>query len=297
MRFDSAAAEIFGITRSAASAYIESGALTLDGKTAKKNTQLKAGDVLRFREPDPVKPEAEPEDIPVRIVYEDEYIAVVDKPKGMVVHPAPGNYSGTLVSALLFKMEGRLSGINGVSRPGIVHRIDKDTSGLLIIAKNDEAHVKLSEQIKDHSFSRVYEGIVVGRPKPDTGSVTKSVGRNPKDRKKMAVNVQGGREARTDYEVLEAYRGFSLVKFTLYTGRTHQIRVHMASVGHPLMGDTVYGAGNTAFEKKHADLLRGQCLNARYIGFRHPVTGEYMEFDGGRPEYFEKILALLSDIE
>ena len=297
MRFDQAAAELFNITRSAATAYIGSGALTLDGKTAKKNAVIKEGATLCFCEPDPVKPEAEPEDIPVRIVYEDDWLAVVDKPKGMVVHPAPGNYSGTLVSALLYQMQGRLSGINGVERPGIVHRIDKDTSGLLIIAKNDEAHIKLAKQIKDHSFMRVYEGIVVGRPKTDSGSVEKTVGRNPKDRKKMAVNVAGGREARTDYELIEAYRGFSLMKFTLHTGRTHQIRVHMASVGHPLMGDTVYGAGNTAFEKKHAELLQGQCLHARYIGFIHPATGEYMEFDGGEPEYFTKIRELLSKFD
>ena len=297
MRFDQAAAELFNITRSAATAYIGSGALTLDGKTTKKNAIIKEGAELCFCEPDPVKPEAEPEDIPVKIVYEDDWLAVVDKPKGMVVHPAPGNYSGTLVSALLHQMQGRLSGINGVERPGIVHRIDKDTSGLLIIAKNDEAHIKLAKQIKDHSFKRIYEGIVVGRPKEDSGSIEKTVGRNPKDRKKMAVNVPGGREARTDYELIEAYRGFSLMKFTLHTGRTHQIRVHMSSIGHPLMGDTVYGAGNTAFEKNHAELLQGQCLHARYIGFTHPATGEFLEFDGGQPEYFAKIREFLSKID
>ena len=295
IRFDLAASELFGITRSAAATYTDSGALTLNGKRCKKNTPVREGDVLTFAEPDPVKPEADPEDIPVRIIYEDDYLAVVDKPKGMVVHPAPGNYSGTLVSALLYQMEGRLSGINGVERPGIVHRIDKDTSGLLIIAKNDEAHIGLAGQIKEHTFTRRYEGVVVGRPKEDSGSVCKTVGRNPKDRKKMAVNVKDGREARTDYELIEAYRGFSLMKFTLYTGRTHQIRVHMSSIGHPLMGDTVYGAGNTAFEKKHADILQGQCLHARYIGFVHPKTGEYMEFDGGRPAYFDRIIALLKE--
>ena len=295
MRFDQAAAEMFKITRSAAITYIGSGALSLNGKPAKKNTPLKEGDVITFEEPDPVRPDAQPEDIPVKIVYEDEYLAVVDKPKGMVVHPAPGNYTGTLVSALLYQMQGRLSGINGVERPGIVHRIDKDTSGLLIVAKNDEAHIKLAEQIKEHTFTRVYEGVVVGRPKEDSGSVCKSVGRNPKDRKKMAAGVADGREARTDYELIEAYRGFSLLRFTLYTGRTHQIRVHMSSIGHPLMGDTVYGAGNTAFEKKHADILQGQCLHARYIGFTHPITGEFMEFDGGRPDYFDKIIGFLNE--
>ena len=292
-RLDSAASELFSITRNAASKLIEDGVLTLNGVCVKKNARVCAGDLLRYEEAELRQPDARPEDIPVRIVYEDDMLAVVDKPKGMVVHPAPGNYEGTLVSALLYHMKGRLSGINGVERPGIVHRIDKDTSGLLIVAKTDEAHVKLAEQIKEHSFMRKYEGIIVGCTKNDHGTVDKPVGRNPKDRKKMAADVPDGREALTEYDVLERYDGFTRMLFTLHTGRTHQIRVHMSSIGHPLMGDTVYGGGRTAFEKKHAELLCGQCLHARYIGFVHPGTGEYMEFDGGLPEYFEKAVSLL----
>ena len=295
-RLDHAAAELFGITRSAASQLIEDGALTVCGKTAKKNTRVSVSDELRLEVPELRQPDAKPEDIPVRIVYEDDMLAVVDKPKGMVVHPAPGNYEGTLVSALLFHMKGRLSGINGVERPGIVHRIDKDTSGLLIIAKTDEAHAALARQIKEHSFWRAYEGVIVGRTREDKGIINKTVGRNPKDRKKMAADVQGGREAETEYELIEAYSGFSRMLFTLHTGRTHQIRVHMSSIGHPLMGDTVYGGGRTAIEKKYADILRGQCLHARYIGFTHPGSGRYMEFDAGLPDYFEKITSLLKNV-
>lgn len=295
-RFDTAASELFGITRNAASQMIEDGVLTLCGKKEKKNARVKENDTLQLYERELKKPDAEPEDIPVRIVYEDDALAVVDKPKGMVVHPAPGNYEGTLVSALLYHMKGRLSGINGVERPGIVHRIDKDTSGLLIVAKTDEAHVKLASQIKDHSFMRKYDGIIVGRMKEDKGTIDKTVGRNPKDRKKMAAGIEGGRDAVTDYELTEAYNGFSRMTFTLHTGRTHQIRVHMSSCGHPLMGDTVYGGGKTAFEKRHAQLLQGQCLHARYIGFIHPITGKYMEFDAGEPEYFTKIIDLLKNV-
>lgn len=295
-RLDAAAAELFGITRNAASQMIEDGVLTLCGKTEKKNRRVKENDTLELYERELKKPDAVPEDIPVRIVYEDDALAVVDKPKGMVVHPAPGNYEGTLVSALLYHMKGRLSGINGVERPGIVHRIDKDTSGLLIVAKTDAAHIKLAAQIKDHSFMRKYDGIIVGRMKEDRGTINKTVGRNPKDRKKMAAGVPDGREAVTDYELTGAYNGFSRMTFTLHTGRTHQIRVHMASSGHPLMGDTVYGGGKTVFEKQHAELLHGQCLHARYIGFIHPVTGEYMEFDAGVPRYFEKILEILKNV-
>ncbi|MBO4869329.1 MAG: RluA family pseudouridine synthase [Clostridia bacterium] len=293
MRLDSAASELFSITRNAASKLIEDGVLMLNGSPAKKNARVKEGDLLAYEQPELRKPDAQPEDIPVRIVYEDEMLAVVDKPKGMVVHPAPGNYSGTLVSALLYRMKGELSGINGVERPGIVHRIDKDTSGLLIVAKTDEAHVKLAAQIKEHSFMRRYDGIVVGCPRQERGEIDRTVGRNPKDRKKMAAGVAGGRQALTEYEVTERYDGFSRMLFTLHTGRTHQIRVHMSSIGHPLMGDTVYGGGATPFEKKHADILHGQCLHARYIGFVHPGDGKYMEFDAGVPDYFEKIVSLL----
>ena len=294
-RLDTAAAELFSLSRNSAASLIEDGAVTVCGRAEKKNYRVKAGQTLEYAAAELKKPDAEPEDIPVEIVYEDDMLAVVNKPKGMVVHPAPGNYTGTLVSALLYHMSGRLSGINGVERPGIVHRIDKDTSGLLIVAKTDEAHIKLAAQIKDHSFMRKYDGIVVGRTAEDSGTVRGNIGRNPKDRKKMAITADG-REARTDYELIEAYRGFSYMRFTLHTGRTHQIRVHMASLGHPLMGDTVYGAGNTATEKRCAAILQGQCLHARYIGFIHPGSGEYMEFDAGLPPYFLKMTDILKDV-
>ena len=294
-RLDVAASALFGITRNAASELIEDGVLTLCGAVSKKNARVKEGDELQYEEQELKQPDAKPEDIPVEIVYEDDMLAVVNKPKGMVVHPAPGNYEGTLVSALLYHMKGRLSGINGVERPGIVHRIDKDTSGLLIVAKTDTAHIKLAAQIKEHSFLRKYDGIIIGRTKEDRGSIDKPVGRNPKDRKKMAC-VPDGREALTDYELTESYRGFSRMTFTLHTGRTHQIRVHMSSIGHPLLGDTTYGGGKTEFEKRHAELIRGQCLHARYIGFIHPKTGEYMEFDGKEPEYFTNIISLLKNL-
>ncbi len=292
-RLDTASSVLFGITRNAACNHIDDKSLTLNGRAEKKNCRVKCGDTICLAETELRQPAAQPEDIPVKIVYEDDHIAVVDKPKGMVVHPAPGHYEGTLVSALLYRMKGRLSGINGVERPGIVHRIDKDTSGLLIVAKTDEAHIKLSAQIKDHSFMRKYEGIIVGRTRQDKGTIEKTVGRDPKNRKRMAVNVEGGRYAKTDYELLEAYNGFSKMLFTLYTGRTHQIRVHMSSEGHPLMGDTVYGGGKTPFEKRYADILQGQCLHAGHIGFVHPVSGEYMEFTSDIPDYFLKITDLL----
>lgn len=292
-RLDSASSAVFGITRSAAAGYAESGSITVNGKIVKKNHALRSGDVITFEEPAPVPCDAQPEDIEIEIVYEDEHLAVVNKPKGMVVHPAPGNYTGTMVSALLYKMQGRLSTINGVERPGIVHRIDKDTSGLLIVAKTDTAHLDLSRQIKEHSFSRRYEGIAVGNVKEDRGSINKTVARSPKDRKKMAAGIEGGRDARTDYEVIERFGAFTHLRFTLHTGRTHQIRVHMASLHRPLMGDTLYGGGCTELEKRYADVLNGQCLHARHIGFVHPVTGEYMEFDSPLPEYFTFMLDLL----
>lgn len=292
-RLDSASSAVFGITRSAAAGYAESGSITVNGKIVKKNHPLRSGDVITFEEPAPVPCDAQPEDIEIEIVYEDEHLAVVNKPKGMVVHPAPGNYTGTMVSALLYKMQGRLSTINGVERPGIVHRIDKDTSGLLIVAKTDAAHLDLSRQIKEHSFSRRYEGIAVGNVKEDSGSINKTVARSPKDRKKMAAGIEGGRDARTDYEVIERFGAFTHLRFTLHTGRTHQIRVHMASLHRPLMGDTLYGGGCTELEKRYADVLNGQCLHARHIGFVHPVTGEYMEFDSPLPEYFTFMLDLL----
>lgn len=292
-RLDSASSAVFGITRSAAAGYAESGSITVNGKIVKKNHALRSGDVIIFEEPAPVPCDAQPEDIEIEIVYEDEHLAVVNKPKGMVVHPAPGNYTGTLVSALLFRMKGRLSSINGVIRPGIVHRIDKDTSGLLIIAKTDEAHTGLAEQIKEHSFLREYEGIIVGKMKVKSGVINKPIGRDQKDRKKMAVTEKNSKQAVTEYETLTEADGFSYMKFKLKTGRTHQIRVHMASMGHPLMGDTVYGGGKTKLEVANAELLSGQCLHARRIGFIHPITKRELYFESPLPEYFVKLLEKL----
>lgn len=289
-RLDTASAELFDITRASAVKCIENGNITVNGEASEKKYRLKSGDTVSYEAPEAVEDKVVPEDIPIEIVYEDEYLAVVNKPKGMVVHPAPGNYTGTLVSALLYKMKGRLSSINGVIRPGIVHRIDKDTSGLLIIAKTDEAHVGLAEQIKEHSFLREYEGVAVGKLKESSGVIDKPIGRNEKDRKKMAVTLKNSKNAVTEYEVLGEAVGFSYVKFRLKTGRTHQIRVHMASLGHPLMGDTVYGAGKTKFEISNEMLLCGQCLHARRIGFIHPITKQELYFESPLPDYFVSVL-------
>ena len=218
------------------------------------------------------------------IVYEDDDLLVVNKPKDMVVHPAPGNYTGTLVNALMYHCGDSLSGINGVIRPGIVHRIDKDTSGLLIVAKNDKAHISLAEQIQKHSFRREYEAVVVGNFRDDKGTIDRPIGRSPHDRKKQAINGLNPRNATTHYEVIERFTGFCYCKFILETGRTHQIRVHAASMGHPVAGDTVYG------DAKHTHGLQGQCLHARVIGFVHPTTGEYLEFTSDLPEYFTSFL-------
>ena len=229
--------------------------------------------------PDAVSLDVEAENIPLKIYYEDDDLLVVYKPKGMVVHPAPGNHNGTLVNALLWHCKDSLSGINGVLRPGIVHRIDKDTSGLLLVAKNDFAHVHLAEQIKEHSLNRIYQTIVYGVNMDDEGDVDAPIGRSTKDRKKMAI-VEGGRTAQTHYSVVKRYSGFTHVQCKLKTGRTHQIRVHMAYIGHPVAGDAVYGPKNVITQ------LNGQCLHAGTIGFIHPRTGEYMEFTAPLPEYF-----------
>ena len=230
----------------------------------------------------------EPENIPVEVVYEDEDILIVNKKKGMVVHPAVGNYRGTLVNALLFHCKGSLSGINGTIRPGIVHRIDKDTSGLLIVAKNDFAHKKLAEQIKVHSFSREYEAIVYGGFKNESGTINAPIGRHKVDRKKMAVTRENFRPAVTHYKVIKRYKGFTHLRLRLETGRTHQIRVHMAYIGHPVAGDKVYGP------KKVIQELEGQCLHAKMIGFIHPRTEKYMEFESELPVYFKKFLAKIN---
>ena len=242
---------------------------------------------MEATEPPPEVLDVKPQNIPLDIVYEDQDLLVVNKPKGMVVHPAAGNPDGTLVNALLFHCGDSLSGINGVIRPGIVHRIDKDTSGLLIVAKNDRAHQSLAEQIAVHSFTRIYNAVVYGIVKEEEGTVSAPIGRHPTDRKRMAVLSSGGREAVTHYRVLERFPGFTLVECRMETGRTHQIRVHMAHIGHPVAGDPVYGP------KKCITELQGQCLHARVIGFIHPATGEYLEFDSGLPPYFERFLEKL----
>ena len=267
------------LTRSALQKLISVGNVEIDGKAISKSRTLKEGEDISVLIPDAVSLDVEAEDIPLNIYYEDDDLLVVYKPKGMVVHPAPGNHNGTLVNALLWHCRESLSGINGVLRPGIVHRIDKDTSGLLLVAKNDFAHVHLAEQIKDHSLNRIYQTIVYGVNMPDEGDIDAPIGRSTKDRKKMAI-VDGGRSAQTHYSVVKRYSGFTHVQCKLKTGRTHQIRVHMAYLGHPVAGDAVYGPKNVITQ------LNGQCLHAGTIGFIHPRTGEYMEFTAPLPEYF-----------
>ncbi len=270
------------MTRTAVQNLIESGGVLVNGKTVSKNYKQKSGDVIEVTIPDPVELDAKPEDIPLDIVYEDESLLVVNKPKGMVVHPAPGNYSGTMVNALMYHCKGRLSGINGVIRPGIVHRIDKNTSGLLIVAKTDTAHNFLAEQIKEHSFTREYELVAEGRFRKTEGTVNAPIGRNPNDRKKMCVIYTNSKNAVTHYSVIEQFEKYAHLKCRLETGRTHQIRVHMSYIGHPVLGDDVYG--------KPFKGIDGQCLHAKKIGFIHPVSHEYMEFDSELPEYFKEIL-------
>ena len=260
---------------------IDSGFVLVNGKQVKSKYQTKLGDEIVVSI-EPVKEiDIEPEDIPIDILYEDEDLIVVNKPKGMVVHPAPGHYSGTLVNALMFHCKDSLSGINGEIRPGIVHRIDMNTTGSLLVCKNDKAHNDIAAQIKVHSVNRIYKGIVVGNFKDEEGTINAPIGRNPKDRKKMAV-VPDGRDAITHFTVLEQYKGFSFVQFKLGTGRTHQIRVHMAHIGHPLLGDDVYG--------KPVKNLQGQTLHAETIGFVQPTTKEYVEVKAPLPEYFENLL-------
>ena len=282
-RLDVFVAENAEITRSYAATVIADGCVLVNGKQASKNTKLKIGDRVQITIPIPLEYSAEPENIPLDIVYEDKSVLVVNKPKNMVVHPAAGNYSGTLVNAILYHCGDSLSGINGVMRPGILHRIDKNTSGLLLIAKNDTAHNFLAEQIKEHSLTREYEAIVYGNLKNDSGTVDAPIGRHPVKRKQMAV-VPGGKNAVTHYSVLERLNGFTHLKLKLETGRTHQIRVHMAYLGHPVAGDDVYGPHRVITK------LGGQCLHARKIGFIHPETHKYMEFTSDLPKYFTDFL-------
>lgn len=274
------------LTRSAVQHLMQDGCVTIAGKPVKKNTKASAGDVITVELPEPREVEIEPENIPLDIVYEDEDIIVVNKPKGMVVHPAPGNWSGTLVNALMYHCGDSLSGINGEIRPGIVHRIDKDTSGLLVVAKNDRAHQSLAEQIKVHSAGRRYFAVVYGTPREQKGTVNAPIARHPVDRKKMAV-LAGGREAITHYEVLEQYAGYSYLTFLLETGRTHQIRVHMAHIGHPIIGDPLYGPAKDKWK------LQGQCLHAGELTLTHPATGERMTFQAPLPAYFTTVLQKL----
>lgn len=253
----------------------------------KSNYRVFTGDCLQVVIPEPEEPDIKPENIPLDILYEDSDVLVINKPKGMVVHPAAGHYSGTVVNAVMYHCSENLSGINGVMRPGIVHRIDMDTTGAIVICKNDLAHQKLAEQLKEHTITRRYRAIVYGNLKDDTGTIRGDIGRHPVDRKKMAVNVRNGKPAVTHYTVLERFQNATYVECCLETGRTHQIRVHMASIGHPLLGDAVYGSGKNPWH------LQGQCLHAMVLGFIHPTTGEYIECEAPLPEYFADLLIKL----
>lgn len=275
------------LSRSRAQQLMEGGLVSLPTGPVKKNYRVEAGDTLRVELPEPEEAELRPENIPLDILYEDDDLIVLLKPKGMVVHPAPGHPSGTLVNALLYHCGDTLSGIGGVSRPGIVHRLDMDTSGLMLCAKNDRAHRLLSAQLSDRSLSREYEAILRGTPREESGVVDAPIGRSPKDRKKMAVTAQGSRRAVTRYRVLESFPGYSYVRCALETGRTHQIRVHMAYIGHPVAGDPLYGGGRAELG------LTSQCLHARSIRFIHPTTGEPMSFDSDLPEEFTRALNAL----
>ena len=275
------------LSRNSAQLLCEAGLVLCNGQKAGKSLKVKAGDVITYTPPEPVKLDAFPENIPINIVYEDRHLLVVDKPQGMVVHPAAGNLSGTLVNAVLYHCAGRLSSINGVIRPGIVHRIDKDTSGLLVIAKDNATHEGLSAQFSEHSIDRCYFAIAHGHVKDDVGRIEKPIGRHPIDRKKMCVTEKNARNAVTNFEVLERYPGFSFLRLKLETGRTHQIRVHMAAIGHPIAGDPVYGP------TKGVGGLSGQCLHAALLGFIHPITGEHLVFDSPLPPYFCDLLEKL----
>ena len=284
VRLDKFISENSDISRSYASKLAEDGCVILNGKVVSKKTKVNNGDEVVVTVPEPQDIEAKPEDIPIDIVYEDDSVIVVNKPQGMVVHPAAGNASGTLVNGLLYHCS--LSSINGAVRPGIVHRIDKDTSGLLVVAKTNEAHESLSAQLKERKALRKYQCIVNGNIKEDAGTVNKPIGRHPTDRKRMAI-IEGGREAITHYKVLERFGMYTLVECTLETGRTHQIRVHMSSLGHSIVGDRVYGI------KKDREKGKGQLLHAKTIGFTHPKTGELMEFDSDLPKDFSAFVTKL----
>lgn len=267
---------------------IKDGMILVNEKNQKANFKLSSNDELKVTIPKPKETTIEAEDIPLDILYEDGDVLIVNKPKGMVVHPSSGHYTGTLVNAIMFHCKDSLSGINGEIRPGIVHRIDMDTTGSLIVCKNDEAHINIAAQIKEHTVNRIYVGIVYGNIKEDEGTINAPIGRHPIDRKKMAINEKNGKEAITHYKVLERFGNYTYVQFKLETGRTHQIRVHMASIGHPLLGDAVYSSGRSQYKN-----LQGQTLHAQTIGFVHPKTGEYMEYMAPLPVYFDKLLTKL----
>ncbi len=288
-RLDVAVASLLpDLTRSAIARLIAQGEVLVNEKPVSKSFKVSFGDTIRVTLPDPQPDDAVAQNIPLDIVYEDDHLLVVNKPKGLVVHPAAGNPDGTLVNGLLYHCGDSLSGIGGVIRPGIVHRIDKDTSGLLVVAKNDAAHVYLAEQIKEHSFTREYQAVVYGRVKQEQGTVSAPIGRHPVDRKKQAVTNKNSKPATTHYKVEQYYRGYTHLRLRLETGRTHQIRVHMAYIGHPVCGDSVY-AGRLADKSG----LQGQCLHAAKLGFVHPHTNQYMEFEAPLPEYFTNFLSRL----
>uniref|UniRef100_UPI003FEE9895 RluA family pseudouridine synthase n=1 Tax=Candidatus Ventrimonas sp. TaxID=3048889 RepID=UPI003FEE9895 len=276
------------VSRSYLQKLVKEGAVLVNGKPVKSSYKVENGDWIRLEIPDAVEPEIEAEEMDLDILYEDSDIILINKPKGMVVHPAAGHYSGTLVNGLMAHCKDELSGINGVMRPGIVHRIDMDTTGVLIVCKNDKAHNAIAEQLKVHSITRKYYAIVHGVLKENTGTVNAPIGRHPVDRKKMSINEKNGKEAVTHYRVLRRFRRFTFVECQLETGRTHQIRVHMASIGHPLLGDQVYGPAKVPFSG-----LQGQTLHAGVLGIIHPSTGEYMEFTAPLPDYFEAVLKKL----
>lgn len=287
VRIDAFLAEMVEqLSRSAAQQLLEKGGITVNGKAVKKNYKTHDGDEITVELPEPEPVELLPEKIPLDIRYEDEDVVVINKPKGLVVHPAPGHWSGTLVNALMYHCGDSLSGINGQLRPGIVHRIDMDTSGLLIVAKNDFAHQALAEQLKDHSLSRIYEAIVVGNIRADSGTIDAPIGRHPVDRKKMTVTEKNSRPAVTHYQVVARYSGYTHLRLRLETGRTHQIRVHLAWQNHPIVGDMVYGRGKELG-------LTSQCLHARSLTFRHPRTGKLVTVECELPEYFQTVLKKL----
>ena len=297
MRLDAFVAMSAEISRSAAVKLIEAGEVTVDGRRVEKKHAVSAGECIEVIIPEPEEYEAVAENIPLDVIYEDDDIIVINKPSGMVVHPAPGNYTGTLVNALLYHCRDSLSGIGGVMRPGIVHRIDKDTSGLLVVAKCDFAHAALSKELSYHGIEREYHALVRGGFRSQSGTVNLPIVRHPKDRKKMSIAQPGeGREAITHYEVLSSFGQVSYLKLNLETGRTHQIRVHMSHTGHPLLGDEVYGPGSkTQFEKKHPNLFDGQMLHARRLSLTHPRSGERMTFECELPDNFKRALKLLED--